>query len=170
MPGQKFLRNLSGKIKELEAIQTSSGVGDAGKIPALDAAGVFDISLLPAGVGADVTVVTSSEALSAGDFTNYHDSSGIKVRKADASSNAKSATGFVLSSVSNGASATVYPISSKNTAVSGLTVGAEYFLGTTPGTITTTAPSAANQIVQLIGRATSATAIIFSNASYYELS
>lgn len=169
MAAKKYLSNSGGKIVEVSATTTSSGAPDDGKIVALDSSGKLDISLFPTGLGADVTVVTASEALSAGNFVNYHNSTGIKVRKADASSNAKAANGFVLAAVSNGASATVYPISSKNDQLSGMTVGAEQWLSTTPGGVTETAPSGSGQIVQLLGRATSASAVVFSNYMYYEL-
>lgn len=166
---QKFLRNLAGKVVELEGLVTSAGAGDAGKIPALDSNGLLDISLMPVGVGAEVSVIASSENLVAGNFVNFHNSSGIKVRKADASSNAKAANGFVLAGVTAPANATVYGISNKNNQLSGMTVGAEQWLSTTPGAVTETAPSAAGQIIQLLGRGESATAMVFSNYFYYEL-
>lgn len=165
----KYLRNLLGKVVELEALVTSVGVADAGKIVATDSTGRLDISLMPVGVGAEVSVVASSENLSAGNFVNLHDSGGIKVRKADASVNTKPAIGFVLANVTSPANATIYPISNKNTALSGLTVGAEYFLSTTPGGVTTTAPSGSGNIVQRLGTAESATEMIFNNTFYFEL-
>lgn len=166
---QKFLRNLAGKIVELEALVTSAGAGDAGKIPALDGTGKLDISLFPAGIGEDVSVIAASENLAAGDFVNLHNSTGIKVRKADASTNTKWAVGFVLANVTSPANATVYPIGSKNDQLTGLTVGAEYWLHTSPGLVTNTAPSGAGQLVQRLGCAESTTAMVFSNQSYYEL-
>lgn len=166
----KYLFNNSGKIKEKTATVTSSGVADAGKIIALDSSGALDVSLLPAGVSAEVVVAASSENLTSGDFVNLYNNGGtINVRKADATTNAKPADGFVLANVTSPANATVYLISAKNTAVSGLTVGAEYFLSTTPGQITATAPSAAGNIVQRLGKAKSASEFVFENQDYFEL-
>ncbi len=165
----KYLRNLAGKVVELEALVTSAGVGDAGKIVATDSTGRLDISLMPVGVGAEVSIVATSENLTSGNFVNFHNSTGIKARKADASVNTKPAIGFVLANVTSPANATVYPISNKNTALSALTVGTEYYLSTTPGAVTDTAPSAAGNIVQRLGTAESATEMVFNNTFYYEL-
>ena len=166
---QKFLRNLAGIATELEALVTSAGAGDAGKIVATDGTGRLDMSLMPVGVGAEVSVIATSENLAAGDFVNLHNSTGIKARKADASTSAKFATGFVLAGVTAPATATIYPISNKNTALTGLTVGSTYWLSTTPGTPTATAPSGSGNIVQMLGVAESTTEMIFSNVSYYVL-
>lgn len=170
MAGNKYIANSSGKLKEVAAIQSSVGAGDAGKIPALDSSGLLDISMMPAGVGAEIVIAASSENLTSGDFVNLYNNGGtINVRKADATTNAKPADGFVLANVTSPANATVYLISAKNTAVSGLTVGAEYYLSTTPGQITATAPSSAGNIVQRLGKAKSATEFVFENQDYFEL-
>lgn len=170
MAGDKYFFNNAGKVKEKAAIQSTAGAGDAGKIPALDSAGLLDISMMPAGVGAEVIVAASSENLLAGDFVNLYNNAGtINVRKADATANTKPADGFVLANVTSPANATVYLISAQNTAVTGLTVGADYWLATTPGTVTSTAPSTGGNIVQRLGKAKSATALVFENQDYYEL-
>lgn len=166
----KYIANNAGKLKEVEATVITTGASDAGKIIALDSAGLIDASLMPAGVGAEVVVAASSENLTAGDFVNLHNNGGtINVRKADASNNTKPADGFVLANVTSPANATVYLISGQNTAVSGLTVGADYYLSTTPGLVTATAPSGTGNIVQRLGKARSATSLIFENQNYYEL-
>ena len=170
MAGNKDIANNSGKLKEVTASQTSAGVADAGKIPALDSAGLLDISLMPVGVGAEVVIAASSENLTAGNFVNLYDNAGtINVRKADATTNAKPAHGFVLANTTSPASATVYLISAKNTGVTGLTVGLDYYLGTTAGGVVSTAPSASGNIVQFLGRAISATSLPFIGDSYFEL-
>src|SRR5512143_1765954 len=97
MAGDKYLYNNVGALTEKAAIQSSAGAGDAGKIPALDAAGRLDNSMMPVGLGAETDVITTSEALSAGDFVNIWASTGTKVRKADATTAGKEAHGFVLS-------------------------------------------------------------------------
>lgn len=140
---------------------SSAGAGDSGKLVALDGAGRIDSTMMPVGIGADTATITASEALSAGDFVNVHNSAGAKVRKADASTSGKEAHGFVLSAVSSSASATVY-FEGTNTAVTGQTPG-PVFLSATPGLATSTAPSSSGNVVQRIGFATSATEINFQS-------
>lgn len=167
MPGNKYISNNNGQLKEVVATQVSLGVADANKIPALDTTGRFDISLMPVGITPEVANITTSEALAAGDFVNIHNSSGAKVRKADASSVGKEAHGFVLSSFANGAVATVY-FEGSNTQVSGMTPGV-VFLSTTPGLATATPPSLAGQVTQILGIATSASSINFEPEQRIEL-
>jgi hypothetical protein len=64
----------------------------------------------------------------------------------------------VLANVTSPADATVY-FNGINTQLSGLTLGSHYFLATTPGGETTTAPSANGNVVQYLGKAISATEI-----------
>lgn len=104
--------------------------------------------------------ITASEALSAGNIVNIWLDAGVpKVRKAIAA-NGFEAHGFVLSAVALNGSAVVYS-SGKNTALSGLTVGATYYLGLVAGTVTATAPIATNQVWQPVGEAFSATGLHF---------
>ena len=159
----KFLYNNSGVVTEKAAITTSAGAGDSGKIPGLDSSGRLDNSMMPVGLGADTATITASESLAAGDLVNVWNSTGAKVRKADATVAGKEAHGFVLSAVSSSASATVY-FEGTNTGVSGLTAGVQY-LATTAGTATTTAPSGSGNVVQRVGFATSATALNFQSLS-----
>lgn len=156
----KYVALVSGKLKEVAPISSSAGAGDAAKIPQTDGTGRLDSSLMPAGFGAETKTITASEALSAGDYVNVHNSTGLKVRKADASSPSKQAHGFVLAAVSNGASATVY-YGNINNVLTGLTVGDELYLsGTTPGGVTATPPSTAGHIVQRLGVATATTEML----------
>lgn len=157
----KYLALTAGVITEENAINSSAGAGDAGKIPKLDGAGTLPISMLPAGVGAEVLTVTTSEAMSAGDFVNLWNSTGLKARKADATTAGKEAHGFVISAFGSAASATVYLPSQVNTGVTGKTVGAKQWLSTTPGQSTETAPSATGNVSQQLGVAYSATGILF---------
>ena len=155
----KYIYNNSGTLTEKAAIISSAGAGDSGKIIALDAAGRIDNSMMPVGIGTDTGAVTASENPSAGDFVNIWNSTGAKVRKADATTAGKRAHGFVLASVTSGNTATVY-FEGTNTAVTGQIPG-EVFLSTTAGLSTATAPSASGNVVQRIGFAISATAINF---------
>lgn len=185
----KFIRNNAGTLTEQAALTTSAGAGDAQRLPALNASGVLDstivnsktssagagdtgklvaldgagridITMMPVGIGADTASITTSEALAAGDLVNIWNSTGAKARKADATTAGKEAHGFVLSAVASAAPATVY-FEGTNTAVTGLTPGPQ-FLNTTAGGATVTAPSAAGNVVQAVGVATSATSLNFN--------
>ena len=46
MAGHKFLKNNAGTITEEFAVDVSAGTGDASKIPALNASGVLDASIV----------------------------------------------------------------------------------------------------------------------------
>jgi hypothetical protein len=158
---QKFLRLLSGVISELEALITSAGAGDAGKIPALDATGKLDNSFMPVGIGADSKILPASENLAAGDLVNvWNDSGTAKARKADATTAGKEANGFVLSAVTLGNNATVY-FDGTDTQLSSLTPGVVYYLATTAGGVTDTPPSGSGNVLQRVGRALSATELTF---------
>jgi len=161
MPAKKFLRHVAGRVKEVSAVVVSAGAGNDGDIPALDATGKLDASLLPAGLGQNTIAVTTSEALAANDLVNVYDNTGTPaVRKADATVEGKECNGFVKSGYASSASATVYLSGNAITGLSGLTAGRRY-LSTTAGQSTATPPSGSGNVVQKIGDAFSATAIAF---------
>jgi len=161
MAAKKFLRLVAGALTEVFGIQISTGASNAGDIVALDDTGRIDATMLPVGVGADVAVITASEALAAGAYVNIY-SGG--VRNADATTAGKPVDGFVLTAVSSGASAQVYK-EGTNTQLSGLTLGADMYLSTTAGVATATPPSAAGNIVQRIGKAMSTTSADFERGA-----
>lgn len=156
----KYIANSSGTLTEVTPISTSAGAGDAAKIIQTDGSGRLDNSLMPVGIGADTATITASEALAAGDLVNIHESTGVKVRKADASSAGKEAHGFVLSAVASSAAATVY-FEGTITGLSGLTGGQQYLSTSTAGRSQSAAPTTAGQVVQRVGVATSATTMNF---------
>lgn len=157
----KYIYNNAGTLTEREATVESAGVANAGDIPALDATGRLDESMMPVGIGADSASIVASENLAAGDFVNvYNDTGTAKVRKADASTAGKYAHGFVLDAVISGDPAFVY-FEGPNTQVTGATPGEVFLSATTPGGFTSTAPTGSQQVVQKIGVATSATNINF---------
>lgn len=186
---KKFLKQSNGAMAEEAALTTSAGAADAHRIPALNAAGVLDTSIingkavtagaadagkpiltngsgkldetmLPTGLGADVWPLTASEALTAGDFVNiWNDGGTAKVRKADATTEGKHAMGFVKAAVALNAQATVY-FEGTNDQVTGQTPG-DVYLQTTAGRGGAAAPSAAGNVIQRIGFAVSATAVNF---------
>lgn len=192
----KFIKNNAGALAEQAALTTSAGVGDAQGIPALNASGVLDLSIvngkassagapdagklvaldasgridntqMPVGLGADTAIITTSEILAAGDYVNVWNSTGAKVRKADATVAGKEAHGFVIAAFGAAVAATVY-FESTNTAVTGQTPG-NVFLSTTAGLGSATAPVASGNVVQRIGFAVSATAVNFQSQTPFTL-
>lgn len=156
--GKKYIARINGANVEVLAPTTST----PDSLVATGADGKWDISLMPVGVGAEVIVAPAFEDLAAGNFVNKFLSGGvIKIRKADATTSGKPADGFVLDNVVAPANATVYGLSNLNTAVAGLTIGAKYYLSTTPGGITTTPPAASGNFSQQVGTANKATEIVF---------
>jgi hypothetical protein len=186
----KFIKNLLGNLTEEAALTTTAGAADAGRIPALNAGGVLDPTLLnatvssggvsaagklaqldgagrldttvlPVGIGPDTAAITASEALNAGDLINIWDNGGAAgIRKADASALGKEAHGFVLASVASGATGTVY-FEGTNNQLSGLTPGVQFLSASTPGHVNTVAPTGAGKVVQRVGFATDASSMNF---------
>lgn len=148
--------NVNGTFEEYTGKSTSAGAGDAGEFVTLGGTGKLDPSVLPNGVGADASTLVAGEALVAGDFVYISVTS--TVLKADATTIAKQAVGYVLSAVANGANATVF-FDETNSALSGLTPGAHYFLSTTAGQVTLTPTITAGQICQKVGTAITATSM-----------
>jgi hypothetical protein len=160
----------NGMPRAIEPLTTSTGAADAGKVPGLGPDGRFNDTLMPAGIGADVFTAVAFEALSAGDFVNLFADSGVaSVRKAD-NSNGRAALGFVLEAVAPSATATVQHLGEANSALSGLTVGANYWLGTAGGvTATPIPPASTGKTVQYLGVAKSATELLTVFAQPLEL-
>lgn len=184
---QRFVTYVADKWQHLQALVTSVGEADAGKIIATNSNGILDdtvinasttgglpnankiikakadgtldVTFLPSGVGVETEVIPASEALSAGNAINkWIDTGVLKVRKADA--NGKPADGFVKASVSSGADATVY-ITGANDAVTGLTPG-RIFLSATAGAYSSTPPAEGSGLIhQELGFANSATFLQF---------
>lgn len=189
----KFLKHVSGNIQEESTVTTSAGAGDVGKIPALNASGVLDASvvnsktssagvsdagklaaldaagklsqtMMPVGIGADTLSVITSEAVSAGNLVNLWNDGGTgKARKADATIAGKEAHGFVLAGAGSGAPVDVY-FEGTNTGMSGMTAGVQ-FLSTTAGTSSTTPPAGTGNVVQRVGFAASATSMNFQSGT-----
>lgn len=103
--------------------------------------------------------ITATEALAANDLVNVYNSSGPKVRKANATDGTKVAHGYVKAAVASGDPAVVY-FDGENSNLSGLTAGT-YFLSTTGGQMTQTPPSANGNIVQRVGVANAAGSFVF---------
>jgi hypothetical protein len=190
MPAPKIIQLVAGRLKQLATIATSAGAGDADKVPAtnasgildptllnakntsagagdagkivqLDAAGRIDSTMMPVGIGADTASIVTSENLASGDLVNIYNNAGTPTaRKADATAEGKEACGFVLAATTSPAAATVY-FEGRVTGLSGLTPGALQFLATTAGARTETVPSATGNVIQQVGRAVTATTLDF---------
>lgn len=134
---QGFMARVAGKLEQILGIQTSAGAADAGKIPALNDDGVIDETMLPAGIGSNTLSRVASEAIGAGKYINLWSDSGVqKMRLADNASN-RPAHGYVKVAVASAATGTAYRLNTVNSNHSGLTSGAEYWLGAAGGVIAT---------------------------------
>ena len=108
--------------------------------------------------------VQASEALAAGDWVNLHNVSGSpRARRADATAAGREADGYVRAAAALGDVVTVY-LGGTNDLVTGQTPGNVY-LQTTPGQGGPTPPAALGNVVQRIGSAVSATAVIFTRGA-----
>lgn len=166
----KYLARVSGRTQQIESV-TTGGVGNAGKILALDDNGTVNITALPEGIGVDANIFVASEALSAGDFVNIYDDDGTaKCRKAD-NSNGREADGFVTESVSISGEATVYPLDGTNNEMTGLSPGKKYWLGVNGAVISEplNPTSNPNKICQYLGKAASATELVTTDDGYVVL-
>lgn len=158
MAGNKYQTLVNGRDTLVSGTQVSTGVANANNIAALDATGHLDVSLLPVGVGPDVSMITASEALSVGDYVNIYNNAGTaSCRKAD-STNDRPAHGYVKDAVSSAALATVY-FEGANDNKTGLTIGGRCYLGAAGGVIQTAPVLPTNLISQFVGIAVSATSI-----------
>ena len=153
---QKFQTLESGKRKLKEAVAISTGVSDAGKIPALGSAGRFDLSMMPVGIAPDVKILEASEDISAGKYVNIYNDGAFKVRLAD-NSNGREAHGFVKDAITSGETATIY-FEGANTALTGLNAG-DCYLGTAGDVIQVplNEQTETNKLHQFLGTAISAT-------------
>jgi hypothetical protein len=142
---------------EVEASTVSTGAASAGKIMAPGADGRWDASLMPAGFGIDAYTSTAFEALAAGAFV-YIKADGT-IANASAGVGGNAAVGFVLVASASSAAATLY-FEGRNTARSGVTAGAAYFLSdVTAGSAMTTRPVGTGKLYQIIGSGVNSTTI-----------
>ena len=164
MAAQKFLGVVSGEITQIASVDSSAGAGDGGKLVALDSTGKINPNMYDSGDSYET--YTASGALSAGDFVNiFNDSGTAKVRKASSTSGFP-AHGYVTAAVSDAASANVYSLDGVNSSLSGLTVGAVYWLSATGSVSTTPVVDTAGYVNQKIGIAKSATELRTDDYGY----
>lgn len=163
MATSKYLSHINGRLTEVVPVIVGAVAASYDKIPALDASGRLDVTMLPVGAGPEVSIVLASEAIAAGNFVNIYDNAGTaNCRNADSTVAGKEAHGFVLAAVASAANATVY-FTGENTQRVGLTVGTQYLAAA--GSCSTTPPTTAGHLVQGVGFATTPTSMIveFSN-------
>ena len=154
----KFIELSAGKLAQKEATVVSTGVAEAGDIVALDSSGKLDPSVLPTGVGLDVLVLPATEDIGAGDYVNIYDNGGTPSIRLASNDNGRDAHGFLKDAVTTGNNGTVY-FEGGNDDLSGLTVGARYYLGTA-GNVTAIPPVAPGATIsQFLGIAVNATTI-----------
>lgn len=170
---QGFLARVAGKTKQVFSILTSAGAGDSGKIPALGASGRLDESFMPLGIAAATNQAVATETLGAGKFVNFFNNIGVFSARLADNSNGRPAHGFVKEAFASAATATVYPLDGVNAGVTGLTIGAEYWLGTAGGFIGTALDPAdvanVNKVCQHLGIAKSATELVTDDQGYVTL-
>lgn len=147
MAAPKYIQRdvATGKLKEIAATETNA----AESIVSTGAGGTIDPSLLP---DEPVATFTAGENIAAGAMV-YIKSDG-KVWNASAAAGGNQAHGFCIAGITSGNPGTVYLGNGRNTGVSGLTVGARYYLSTsTPGGVQSTVPTGAAALDQFIGYA-----------------
>lgn len=173
MAGKKYQTRNAGQNVLIAATQVSAGAANAGDIVALGTDGKIDSSMIAGGGGSvPTTPYVASEAIGAGKFVNIYANAGVmNIRLAD-NSNTRPANGFVVAAVANAATGAVYELDAVNTGLTGLTVGATYYLGTAGGVITpaldpTTATT--GSIDQKLGFAKSATELKTDDFDYVVL-
>lgn len=176
--GLNYLNIVSGKIKQLAALMTGGTPAQGGQIIASNDQGVLDVSFLPPGVGPETitAIVDASNTLMPGNFVYIDTRNGstatafLATATGTAGVAAKPAIGFVLTKFDPGTTATIYTVSQRNTAVTGLTAGMDYYLSLAGGgAITTSIPAGRYCIWQYIGRADTDRSIIFSDILAIEL-
>lgn len=112
-------------------------------------------------------VIEAGETLDAFDLINIYDDGGTPfARKADASDSFRPAVAFVVEAASAGGSLVAGEdvrlfFGGNIITTSGRTPGAVQYLSETAGLMTETAPVGSGKVVQVIGRAISATKVIF---------
>jgi hypothetical protein len=133
MATQKFITiDSTGKKILKGAIDTSTGVTDAGKLVGLNNDGKVDISMIPTSVGKVGCILTLSETITAGDWVNvFTDGTDYKARLADVSDSAKVCHGYATANGVAGDNVLImFEGLNDYLPTTGLVNGNGYFLGT----------------------------------------
>lgn len=169
MAAAKYISDSSGILTEVAGVQVG-GAGSADKIVALNAStGLLDISMMPVGIGAEVTSAATSATIPAGHFVNLHNSAGLAARPALCTAASTAAVGFCLALYTHPTTAVVYGISNTNNAIPtiSMTIGNIYWLSATSGQVSAASPGTASHIVQRLGVAQATGTLIFDNCDYW---
>ncbi len=158
MAAQTYRTRIAGKDTLVTAPTVSAGAATGNTIVATTASGQFDASVIPTSVSGNVVRnENAASAISASTLVNF---GGSGVRPADSTSGYP-ANGFALAAISSGASGPINLIGILS-GLSGLTEGADYYLGTNGAAILAAAlPTASGSLIQHIGVAVSTTEINF---------
>lgn len=125
-------------------------------------AGAHAAKQTPVAAGASFGIV-ASETLSSPAIVNVWSNAGVaNARNANATDLTKPANGFVLGNFASGSTATVYMPGQFINGLASLSAGSTYWLSTTSGQFTTTAPATSGNGDQQIGFAVSATVMFFA--------
>lgn len=167
----KVLRRVNGKTQQYTPATSSAGSADGGKIVALGTDGKIDPSMYIAGASATRPVL-ASEAIGVGKFVNFHMvGAALNMRLAD-NSNGRPAHGFCIAAVASGVTGAVSPLDAVNSALTGLTIAGDYYLGTAGGALAVpldAATATAGSIDQKLGVAISATELETGDYDYVVL-
>lgn len=148
--------------KEATGATSSAGSANANQIVALNSAGQIDSTMLP---NINALSFTASEAIAANALVNIWNNAGAAaVRNANATDATKPCHGYAPSAIANGASGTINFSGTNMLIGSGITPGATYYLGTTAGSYSSTAPSGAGNLIQPIGFGAYTSEIAFTAA------
>jgi hypothetical protein len=155
----------SGQVQEGQPQTVSAGAGSANLLFQLNSSGTIDPSFMPPGIVPDTFNANASGSISVGDMV-YVTAGGL-IARASAAAAGNPAMGYSLTAVTTGNPAVMY-MDGRITVLSGLTVGARYYLSaSTPGGITATPVSGAGatSLHQYVGTAVSATTLDFDRIS-----
>ena len=144
--------------------------GNGGNLIKTDADDKINESYMPIGIGAEIEIMPSLDALTGSIFVNiYFDDTVRKCRKASAADTGKKVWGWVLESVDAAANASVR-FDEIVTGLTNLEIGKDYYLSdTVPGTIVVDSPITTDHYSQKIGSAVSETKLLFNPGNSYKL-
>lgn len=153
-----FLARAGAGFKTLYAVATGGVAASANSVIQTGSDGFMDDSFIhPSLVPAPISL-PAAVAIPAGKQVNIFNNNGTEsVQLADATTNPPlRADGFVLTAAQANSPAKVYRRGGANTALSGMTLDLDYFLGAAGG-ITSTQNTTPGQLDQYIGKATATT-------------
>jgi hypothetical protein len=156
----KFLVQTStpGIYQEVEAIVTSAGSADSGKVGGLGPDGRWSITMMPLGIGAPTATAIAYESLGAGDMVHlYYNAGVLTVRKALGADVSKLACGYVKEVFALGESALVYTDGQNDAIPKGTFTEADVdkeicLSATVAGGVSLTVPTATGSAVQPLGK------------------